>query len=414
MVERSLRFLHASDFHLERPLGGTAEVPEPLADLFIDAPYRAAERVFDAALAERVDFVALAGDLIDVDAAGPRGPLFLCNQFERLAARNIPVYWAGGQADSPEHWPAAFPLPKNVLRFSLSEAEEIRHTRDGVAVARILGQSLPRRRKLRAAEFALDVQGLFTVAVVYGEAEAAALVGGAVDYWALGSNHDRVTVASTPHVAHYPGTPQGRHPREAGAHGATLVVVEASGPPRLTHVPTDAVRWHTERLAVSSTTPREQLERLLETRSAELAAAHPGVELLVTWSVGGSGPLLTGLRRGTLAADLLARQRGRDGVRSAGVWSLAIVAEAPPPPPPEWYDQESMRGEFLRAVRRCQMAGPEKIPDEMQVESYLTSSQAASALAAVVRLDDPDSRQQVLRRVAALGADLLSVEEAGL
>lgn len=411
MPERSLRFLHASDFHLERPLHGTSDVPEPLRELFIDAPYRAAQRVFDVALAEKVDFVVLAGDLVDADASGPRGPLFLCEQFDRLAVQNIPVYWACGQADSPEQWPAVFDLPKNVQRFVLAEAEELRHTRDGIAVARILGQSHARRLKLRAADFTLDVQGLFTLAVAYGDADPAALVGGAVDYWALGSRHDRATLASSPHVAHYPGSPQGRQPSETGVHGTTLVVVDAAGPARLNLVPTDVVRWHTDRLTVAPGMTREQVERMLETRTTELAVANPGVELLVTWIIGGTGPLATALRRGTLAADLLARQRARDGLRATGVWSLAVEAAPSPAPPDEWFEKETMRGEFLRAVRRCQMAAAEREPDDLNVETYLTPSQAESALAAAVRLDDADVRQQVLRRVASLGADLLTVEE---
>ena len=54
------RFIHASDFHLERPPRGLTEVPDHLRAPFVDAPYRAAERVFDAAIKERVDFVVLA------------------------------------------------------------------------------------------------------------------------------------------------------------------------------------------------------------------------------------------------------------------------------------------------------------------------------------------------------------------
>lgn len=410
MPERSLRFLHASDFHLERPLGGVAAVPSALRELFIEAPYRAAARAFDAALAEQVDFVVLAGDLVDVEAAGPRGPLFLCEQFDRLAARGIRVYWAAGQSDPPDQWPAIFDLPDNVERFATSDTSELRHLRDGTAVARILGQGQPRRRKLRAADFTLDVQGLFTVAVAYGEAESAALVGGAVDYWALGSRHERATLASAPHVAHYPGTPQGRHPGETGAHGATLVVVDSSGPPRLSLVAAEVARWHTERLTVLPTMPREHLERMLDTRTAELSASHPGVELLVRWVIGGQGPLLNALRRGTLASDLLARQQARDGMRSAGVWTLAIEAETPPAPPDDWHEKENMRGEFLRAVRRCQLAAAERMPEELNVEAFLTPLQADSPLAAAVRLDDAAARQQVLTRVAALGADLLTAE----
>ncbi len=55
MSGQSFRFLHASDFHLEEPLGGLAEVPPHLGELFLDAPFTAAERVLDVAVRERVD-----------------------------------------------------------------------------------------------------------------------------------------------------------------------------------------------------------------------------------------------------------------------------------------------------------------------------------------------------------------------
>ena len=55
MSGQSFRFLHASDFHLEEPLGGLAEVPPHLGELFLDATYIAAERGFDVAVRGRVE-----------------------------------------------------------------------------------------------------------------------------------------------------------------------------------------------------------------------------------------------------------------------------------------------------------------------------------------------------------------------
>ena len=60
----AFRFLHASDFHLERPPAGLAELPDHIRDVLVEAPYRAATNVFEAALAHEVDFVLLAGDIV--------------------------------------------------------------------------------------------------------------------------------------------------------------------------------------------------------------------------------------------------------------------------------------------------------------------------------------------------------------
>jgi hypothetical protein len=79
MTDGSIRFLHTSDCHLERTLQGACELPERLREWFTEAPYRATQRLFDAAISESVDFVVLAGDVLDANLAGPRGRSFCWN-----------------------------------------------------------------------------------------------------------------------------------------------------------------------------------------------------------------------------------------------------------------------------------------------------------------------------------------------
>ncbi len=117
MPGNSFQFIHASDFHLEEPLHGLTSVPEHLRDLLIDAPFAAARRVFDTALAEEVDFVVLAGDVLQPRGAGPRGIEFIRRHLARLHDRQIGVYWAAGSIDGPNQWPSSVPLPESVHRF---------------------------------------------------------------------------------------------------------------------------------------------------------------------------------------------------------------------------------------------------------------------------------------------------------
>src|SRR5262245_8927628 len=114
MPVEPFRFVQAADLHLEEPVQGLAEVPDQLRATPLDAPFIAAERIFDATLAESADFLVLSGDVISARHASPRGITFLLDQFERLAVREIAIYWAGGEEDSPEDWPAAAKLPPNV------------------------------------------------------------------------------------------------------------------------------------------------------------------------------------------------------------------------------------------------------------------------------------------------------------
>ena len=129
MSGKAFRFLHASDFRLELPVLGVTHVPEHLRDTLIDAPYRAVQSVFDAAVSERVDFLALAGNIIQPHAAGPRGVHFLPDQFERLRQEQIAVYWSCGPQDRMELWPTSAPLPRNVHVFSGERVNTVMHRR---------------------------------------------------------------------------------------------------------------------------------------------------------------------------------------------------------------------------------------------------------------------------------------------
>jgi DNA repair protein SbcD/Mre11 len=420
MSTRPFRFVHAGDFHLERPLMGVAEVPEHLRNLFCDAPYTAAAKVFEAVLAEDAEFLLLSGDILQPSGTGPRGPLFLVEQFARLAERDIGVYWAGGAVDSPEAWPTALRLPQNVHVFPLGRVEELTLERDAGSLARLAGVGRDRQRTFRPGDFTADPTGLYTIAVAHGDADLSALQARAIDYWALGGRHDRSTPLGGQQVIHYCGSPQGRCPEESGVHGCTLVQVEAQHQTRTSLIPTDAVRWLNQRIAVDETTSREDLEtRLRDHLHALLEAAPrvsnpangdgtaPSTALLISWTIAGSGPLLAQLRRGKLAGELLQWLRSDYGYVSPAAWSLSLDVELVETLPPEWYEQETIRGDFLRAVRQLQM-NPE---EPLALESYLSETHLAGTLSAAAMPAGKAARDCVLREAAALGVDLLSGEE---
>ena len=175
MSNRPLRFIHAADFHLEQPPSGIAAVPDALRELFLESAWLAAEKVFEVVLSEEAEFLVLCGDLLSPLKTGPRGPLFLSEQFERLAQRAIPVYWAAGRVDPPELWPSAVPLPKNVHVFPVGRPEAINYDRDGVPAVRLVGASRLRGRKMCASEFEPDPAGLFTIAAVHGSVASESL-----------------------------------------------------------------------------------------------------------------------------------------------------------------------------------------------------------------------------------------------
>jgi DNA repair protein SbcD/Mre11 len=408
MSIRPFRFIHAADFRLGQPLWGVSEVPEHLRDLFLDSPYTAARRVFDAALVEGVDFVVLSGGIVSPAISGPRGPLFVAEQCTRLAERGIGVYWAGSLNDPTDVWPTGIRLPQNVHFFLRGRVEEVLVPGEGGPLAKLAGISCAERRVWRSGDFQSDAAGLYTIAVAHGETDLTLLGSRGLHYWALGGRSDRSTPCSGPQIVHYCGTPQGRRPEETGTHGCTLVQVDQEGQTRTSLIPTDATRWMTERVAIDETTVAEDLEARLRQRMHAMLEAMPSTALLVSWRIAGSGSLLASIRRGALGTRLLDRLRGDYGYRSPPAWSVSLEVELSETLPPEWYEQETIRGDFLRAIRQLQM-NPE---DPICLEQYLAESHRAGTLAEAVAMLGKSRREAVLREAAALGVDLLSGEES--
>ena len=171
MAKESFRFIHASDFHLERPMQDVSDLPDHLRRTLVDAPWKAAAAVFEHALIENVDFVVLAGDLLNPISAGAQGVAFLLERFEELAARQIQVYWAGGTVDDYERWPEAVVLPGNVHRFSKRQVEPQFFRRHGHPLVTVLGRSSDGAESIRAAEFAHEPDDNFVIAVAHGQAD---------------------------------------------------------------------------------------------------------------------------------------------------------------------------------------------------------------------------------------------------
>lgn len=407
MTRPSFRFLHASDFHLECPLAGVSTVPEPLDDDFLEAPYRAACRVFDTALAEEVDFVILAGDLLDARAAGPRGPLFLVEQFARLAERGIRVYWAGGSVDRPGAWPRGIELPDNVHVFARGRPQTVVHHRDGVGIAHLSGTGGGGRRPVRVGDFHADTAGLFSIAVAYSTAKIPASRLAGIHYWALGGHHQRTTVAQSPTHIHYPGSPQGRDPRETGPHGCTLVEVDGEGPPRSSFIPTDVLRWFDESVDVGAGTTREQLSETLAARVQSRLDDASGPALLIRWTVEGTGPLMSQLRHGPLQEELLGDLRRQFGERSPIAWSVSLDVTPGAHAASQDYEEDTILGDFLRELRDLESDARESFA----LAGYLTAQPAGGPLGPLLAIDEPNGRRRVLRQATGLGIDLLSGEE---
>jgi DNA repair exonuclease SbcCD nuclease subunit len=406
MSQPPLRFVHAGDLHLERPLTGVSEIPEHLREAFLEAPYLAAEQIFETALTEGADALLLSGDVVQLDRAGPRAIVFLCEQFKRLADHGIAIYWAGGQVDPADAWPAAAALPTNVHRFPAGRVGNFEHQRDGKTVARIQGTSRTPGQGVDDSGFHRDAKGLFTIGVAHGTAASAGQEGDRVHYMALGGQHRRQTVDQSPGIAHYAGTPQGRDPGEVGAHGCTVVTVDESGHVKTTFVATDLVRWVVETIELTAGADEETLLSQIDARVASLKTKHPDRDLLITWKITGRGELLNNLRPGGLSEEILAVLRQRFGKQSPAAWSVAVQCDEPLCVPAEWYDEETIRGDVLRQFRELE----QKPNIDLALEEFLPGPLRQASIAELSKVTAAD-RSGLLLGASKLGMDLLSLDE---
>jgi DNA repair exonuclease SbcCD nuclease subunit len=403
MSGRPFRFLQAGDMHLELSLHGLSEIPDHLKQTLIDAPLAAAEQVFETALAEQVDFVVLTGDVIHPEHAGPRAITFLVRQFERLNERGIPVYWAGGRIDSPGRWPSAIPLPENVHVFPKSSPEQVTQLRDDEPLVSVIGKSWSGKGQIRTANFESELADVYTVAVAHGKTEAEAVARSGIDYWALGGAHARETLCTSPCTAHYAGTPQGFSPDDTGPRGCTLAEVLSDGETRLRLVATDAVRWHAERIELPAAAGESELNRLLHDKLRAIIEGTPGREILVTWTVSTNGKLARPLRRGGLADELVTNLRQEFGRRQTAAWTVSLDVEPPRKLPKHWQEEETILGDFVRAMRDHQAQRGKSL----DLASLLPDRHRGGPLAEALQLDKPEDREAMLHGAATLGVDLL-------
>jgi len=408
MAGEFCKFLQASDLHLEQPLYGLTEVPEHLRELLLEAPLQAAARVFETAILEDVDFVILAGDVINPHTAGPHAMAFLLDQFEQLRDHKIAVYWCGGREDPPEVWPEAVPLPENVQRFPKGKVKPLIHRSGEQPLARIVGVSSPADGLVPVGDFRIEPANMFTVAVACGETDAASA--GAhkqIDYWALGGRHESKTLFQGPQTAHYAGSPQGRCPGESGPHGCTLVHVEHGRKARTKFIATETVRWRNESLSLAADSNRNDLQRQLRSAMQRIASEAGGAAVLVAWQIHGCETLVRQLRRGELGRELSEWLRTEFGRAKPTVWTTALQTQTSETIADELYEEDTILGDFLRAIR-----DHEQEPSRtLNMAAFLPDLGKNRALASALQAVDRDERRTLLHEAARLGLDLLIGED---
>ena len=354
-----MRFLHASDLHIDSPLRGLDRYEGAPVTRLRTATRAALERLVDMAISVRIDFVLFAGDIYDRDWQDFHTGLFFREQMVRLGRADIRVFIVQGNHDAQGVITRQLPLPANVTVFSSRTAQTFRV--DELSVA-IHGRSFPERAvdEDLVPSYPAPVADFFNIGILhtslngraghdtYAPTDIATLVAKGYDYWALGHVHAREVVAEVPRIV-FPGNLQGRHANEIGAKGCELVTVEA-GRMEAEFVALDVVRWN------QVVVPLDGLDRLEGLGDAFRKALEPALVgaadrlHAVRVTLTGSTALhqLEANQPGTLAAAV---QAAAQDVSDAEVWIEQVRLELTTPMNRiEAAQRQDAVGELIRLV----------------------------------------------------------------
>lgn len=248
-----MKFIHAADIHLDSALRGLERYEGAPVDEIRNATRRAFDNLIELAINEAVDFVLLAGDLYDGDWKDYNTGLYFVERMGRLKQAGIRVYVVAGNHDAASQITKNLRVPDNVRLFATRSPERV--VLDDLAVA-IHGQGFANRAVTEdlSQAYAQGDPQLFNIGLLhtcldgkpghepYAPCSVAGLRSKGYHYWALGHVHAREVVCHDPWIV-FPGNIQGRHIRETGPKGCTLVTVEAGSVIAVTHCALDVLRW---------------------------------------------------------------------------------------------------------------------------------------------------------------------------
>ena len=418
-----MRFIHASDLHIDSPLRGLDRYDGAPVERLRSATRSALERLVDKALAERVDFLLLAGDIYDRDWQDFHTGLFFRGQMVRLERAGIRCFIVQGNHDAQGVISRQLTLPSNVTVFSSRAAQTVKL--DDLSVA-IHGRSFPEREVNEdlVPSYPPPVPGFFNIGLLhtsltgraghdtYAPTDLPTLVAKGYDYWALGHVHAREVLNERPRIV-FCGNLQGRHAKETGAKGCELVTVEA-GRIEAEFIALDVVRW--SQLSV----PLDGVDRLESLNEAFARALEPVLAgttdrlHAVRVTLTGSTELhrLEAAQPGTLAAAMHAAAQD---IGTAEIWIEQVRLDLSTPlDRARAAQRQDAVGELVRLVDT--IAGDDQeLMRRAQVElgDLLGAMPAEVTAGDVPRLDDPaelrsllmDAEATVLARLSASGEE---------
>ena len=361
---KSFSFIHTADLHLDSPFAGLRQVDGAVTSLIKDATFRAFDNVVDLALAKKVDFLLVAGDVYDAADRSLRAQLKFADGLKKLTNSGIRCFVCHGNHDPLDGWSASLRWPEGVHIFG-PELESIPLALGGEDDVVVHGISYPKSQIDEDFGKGFRRQGSYPFQIgllhcslgsdpaheTYAPRTMDELVSADLDYWALGHVHTyRVLKDGRPFIA-YPGNTQGLHIREPGPRGCLIVQVDGQGTVDARFEPTDAVRWFSEELRIDDLETEADLIEELERSCDEIRHEAQGRPAIARITIAGRSVLHPVLRKPQVVGDLTERLRETGLESSPSLWIEGIQVQTNTP-----IDLDSRRksadflGEVLRLI----------------------------------------------------------------
>jgi DNA repair exonuclease SbcCD nuclease subunit len=270
-----IKFLHCADIHLDSPLRGLESYDGAPVEEIRGATRKAFVNLINLALDEKVSFVLISGDLYDGDWKDYNTGLFLMAQLSKLSSQGIPVFIVKGNHDAESKMTRDLKPPEGIKVFSSSKPETI--TLKDLDVA-IHGQSFATAAVTKdlASSYPPPWAGLFNIGMLhtsvngreghenYAPCSLDTLQAKGYDYWALGHVHKREILSENPWIV-FPGNTQGRHIKETGPKGCTIVSVEDGAVVSVEHRDLHSLVWSLCEVEASGAAhPQDVVDRVKE------------------------------------------------------------------------------------------------------------------------------------------------------
>ncbi|WP_369858010.1 exonuclease SbcCD subunit D [Candidatus Thalassolituus haligoni] len=417
-----MKFIHAADIHLDSALHGLERYEGAPVEEIRSATRRAFDNLIELAIDEQVAFVLLVGDLYDGDWKDYNTGLYFVERMGRLRDASIRVFIVAGNHDAASQITKHLRLPDNVTLFSTRKPERV--VLDDLGVS-LCGQGFATRAVTDdiSQGYPQGDPQLLNIGLLHTcldgkpghEPYAPCTIDGlrskGYQYWALGHVHKREEISQDPWIV-FPGNIQGRHIREIGPKGCTLVTVDGGEIAEVVHRDLDVMRWSICELDVSAAETVDDIyEQVQEELQSSLDAAdgRPVAVRLVLY--------------GTCSAHLkLHADRERwiqeyralaTGLGGAGIWLEKISIKTKPGlSRDEVLDREDALSGLLRAIQNMELDS--SVLDDLAEEmSVLRQKLPAELLAGDDPFDpaNPEFLKETLEDIKELLANrLLSTE----